>query len=142
MHHVVVSIVSSIVYYYQAFQYFAPAFMGVAEISSIPLALMDVFKMFPALRKHFPNTNEVSRNLFAASFLACRGVYWPLTAYRFVESARAAMASGAPLGLPEPAMYVLLLCNVLMVGLQWYWSYLILKAIFQKLTGDERLKDA
>lgn len=57
--------------------FYAPFFMGVSELSSLPLAVMDTFKNFPQLAPRYPALNERSRELFAASFLLLRNVYWP-----------------------------------------------------------------
>lgn len=144
VHHVIVCLLSSLVYYLQAFQYISPSFMGMAEISSLPLAFVDLFKQFPELRKPFPTCNEIVRNVFAVSFLVLRGVYWPYCSYRFFLSVAAVLqsAAGLPPNVPEWALYVFCSCNVLMNLLQWYWASIILKAIYYKAIGDERNKEA
>lgn len=142
VHHIVAILLAALVYYYQAFQYQGPAFMGMAEISSLPLAIVDLFKQFPELRKHFPMTNELARNLFAVSFLVLRGAYWPLCSYRFCMITAAVLSSGAPIAFPMWAVYIFVGGNVLMTFLQWYWASIILKAIYFLAIGDERHKDS
>jgi len=143
-HHVVSILLSYLCYYHQAFHFYSPGFMGVAEISSLPLAVVDFFKHFPALRTHFSTTNELTRQVFAVLFLALRGVYWPICSLGFWRATLATFDAGAQAqaAVPAPIMYTFLVCNVLMTCLQWFWASLILKAIVHKLTGDPRHKEA
>ena len=55
----------------------APCFMGMSEISSVPLAIMDFFKQFKSVAQQFPAVNEFCRVVFSLLFLPIRGVYWP-----------------------------------------------------------------
>jgi len=142
LHHVVAILLAVLAYYYQAFQFFCPAFMGMAEMSSLPLAVVDLFKQYPELRRHFPNTNEIARNAFAVSFLALRGAYWPLCSYRFCMTTAAALATGSVLPFPMWVVYIFVAGNVLMTVLQWYWSSLIVHAIYLKVIGDPRHKES
>ena len=43
---------------------------------------------------------------------------------------------------PTPSRGLPQVCNVVMTLLQWFWSSLILKAIYFKATGDARAKEA
>ena len=51
--------------------------MGMSEISSIPLAVMDFFKQFKPVAQQLPAVNEACRVMFSILFLPIRGVYWP-----------------------------------------------------------------
>ena len=63
-------LLSYLAYYHQAYHYWSPCFMGVPELSSIPLALVDFFKHFKDLRDgFFLSANEVARNLSVRSAL-------------------------------------------------------------------------
>jgi len=130
-----------LVYYHQAFQFYAIPFMGVPELSSLPLAFVDLFKQFPSVRGRFPMTNELVRNVFAATFLALRGFYWPYCAIAFWRTTLAAIDAGT-VPFSDTVTNIFLGSNVFMTLLQWYWSSIILKAIVQKLTGDPRFKEA
>lgn len=141
VHHCITLLLSALAYKYQAYHYWAPCFMGLSEISSIPLAFLDFFKQFPEVRARMPKTNDLVRNAFAALFLPIRGVYWPYSSYRFWNTSLAALSDNVS-HPPLTVMYTFLVCNVFMTMLQWYWASLIFKAIFQKLTGDVRHKEA
>ena len=56
---------------------------GVSEVSSLPLAFVDAFKMFKHLKRDYPTANAVARPTFAVCFLALRTVYWPVVSYHF-----------------------------------------------------------
>ena len=141
LHHLVIGMISYLVYSRQAFQFYAPIFMGVTELSSLPLAFLDLFKQFPTLRAAFPVANENVRIVFAVLFLFCRGFYWPFVSISFWRSALDALAAGDPT-VSAGVVYVFLVCNIMMTGLQWYWTSIILKALYFKLTGDPRHKEA
>jgi len=76
-HHVITLLLSYLAYKHQAYHYWAPCFMGMPEISSVPLAVMDHLKNFKPLAQRFPNLNEASQVIFSLLFLPIRGVYWP-----------------------------------------------------------------
>jgi hypothetical protein len=103
-HHVVSILLSYLCYYHQAFHFYSPGFMGVAEISSLPLAVVDFFKHFPALRTHFSTTNELTRQVFAVLFLALRGVYWPICSLGFWRATLATFDAGAQAQAAVPVL--------------------------------------
>ena len=65
-----------------SFRYYSPFFYGVMELSSIPLSIMNSFKDNPEWIKKYPKGYEISRAVFALSFLAIRNVMcasrWPI----------------------------------------------------------------
>jgi hypothetical protein len=143
--------------------------MGMPEISSVPLAVMDHLKNFKPLAQRFPNLNEARQVIFSLLFLPIRGVYWPCeqrsqpSRASHVDRGRSPVRRMAPLTPPTacaladssvwfwkmslatlsagsvlPAtwvIYIFCVANVLMTALQWYWSSLILKGLYAKMTG-------
>jgi hypothetical protein len=115
--------------------YFAPFFMGMSEVSSVPLAVVDFFKHFKDLRAKFPIVNDAARQLFAAAFLALRSAYWPFVCYHFWRGSLAALSAGAT--FPMTAVIgAFCFSNILLTLLQWYWTSLILKAVIAKAKGQ------
>ena len=51
-------------------------FFGFAEITNVPLTLVDIFKYFPDLKARFSLVNEASRVIFAVLFLSIRLIIW------------------------------------------------------------------
>eukprot|EP00900_Chrysochromulina_parva_P024276 jgi/Chrpa1/6482/Chrysochromulina_OHIO_Genome00001437-RA len=133
-HHIITLVLSYLAYKHQAYHYWAPCFMGMPEISSVPLAVMDHLKNFKPLAQRFPNLNEASQVIFSLLFLPIRGVYWPYSSVWFWKMSLATLSAGSVL----PAtwvIYIFCVANVLMTALQWYWSSLILKGLYAKMTG-------
>ena len=58
-------------------------FFGVAELTNIPLTIIDVFKYLPALKQNYPNLNEFFRSSFAILFIILRLILWPIYCYEF-----------------------------------------------------------
>ena len=53
--------------------------MGMSEISSVPLAVMDFFKQFKSVKARYESVYEIIQVIFCLLFLPIRGVYWPCT---------------------------------------------------------------
>mmetsp|Transcript_21179 Transcript_21179/g.65127 ORF Transcript_21179/g.65127 Transcript_21179/m.65127 type:complete len:249 (-) Transcript_21179:54-800(-) len=115
--------------------FYGTYFFGLSEFSSIPLAFVDLFKMFPDLKKKYAAANEAVRPFFAVIFLVVRSVYWPLVSYHFWVASLAHW--------PSDALEVTTFCvvNVLLTGLQGYWTYLILIGLYKIATGDPTSHD-
>eukprot|EP00967_Tisochrysis_lutea_P092801 scaffold133901_cov36-Tisochrysis_lutea.AAC.1 len=60
LHHTLVVLLSGWVVTHQYMHYYCIFFFGVPEISSVPLAFVDLFKQIPTLRARFPTVNEVN----------------------------------------------------------------------------------
>merc|ERR1719162_2958404 len=110
--------------------YQAPFFFGVSEISSLPLAFMDLFRYSKELSDKHPTIKEAMSVSFASLFLVFRCVYWPFVTVDFWMSM---YASTAPWWLKATWYFF----NVGLTLLQYYWGYLIVKAIIKKLKGGE-----
>jgi len=106
--------------------YYVPFFMGVTEISSVPLALVDLFRMFKPLAKAAPTLNEACRMTFAVLFLAFRCIYWPVVTVDFWRHA---------IHAPFYLMVWWYIANIILTGLQYYWGMLIIKGILRKIRG-------
>lgn len=137
-HHVVAGFLSTLISMRGCFQHYAVFFTGVAEVSSVPLAVVDLFKHFPRLREHYRLTNEVVRNVFAATFLACRTFAWSYVSLSFWRDSFGALGTTTTI---ENTIYIFMVCNVGMTLLQWYWSWLILEKVYQKVTGDPKHRE-
>lgn len=123
----------------------APIFLGVIELSSIPLQIVDMFhpKKSPHWYKYindksssgsFPklcaSINEASRILFALLFLLVRGLYFP-----YVVIAIAAPDFYAEGSLPSMVLFVM---SVLFTMLQLYWGKLVVGQVKKALFGDAK----
>ena len=122
----------------------APIFLGVIELSSIPLQIVDLFhpKKSPHWNKFandgssgfFPklcfSANEICRILFAVLFLLVRGLYFPY----------AIVAIAAPDFYEEgslPSM-ILFVMSILFTLLQLYWAKLVVGQVKKALFGGAK----
>jgi len=112
--------------------YYGPFFFGISEISSIPLAFMDLFKYSKELTATYPNANEAIRVSFAVLFLLLRCIYWPIVSVNFWRNTLT--YSAIPLWL-EIVWYFF---NISLTLLQFYWGSLIIKGIIKKIKGGDR----
>lgn len=55
-------------------------FIGIAEITNIPLTWMDICKKKPEWRKRWPTTHTLCQLVFAISFILIRMILWPIRA--------------------------------------------------------------
>ena len=125
----------------------APIFLGVIELSSIPLQIVDLFhpKKSPHWYKYvndesstgsFPklcdSINEASRILFAVLFLMVRGIYFPYSV----------IAIAAPDFYAEGSLasMVLFFMSVLFTILQLYWGKLVFGQVKKALLGGAKSK--
>merc|ERR550537_2189725 len=63
--------------------YYVFYFIGVAELTNVPLTLYDAMKMFPRLRELCPRVYAFAQLSFAVSFMVLRNVFWTLVSVDF-----------------------------------------------------------
>ena len=87
VHHMTVIVCASMsCFLHYGFRYYTPFFYGIVEISSIALAIMNIFKDHPTtLQYYYPKTNTNIRYLFAALFLYIRIVLFLPRKYNFLR---------------------------------------------------------
>lgn len=136
-HHVIASILGFWSYHHGILLYYALFFFGVSEVSSVFLAFVDFFKEFAELRnpRQYPllaQLNEVTRNIFACVFLTIRVCYWPYVSIKFWADALDALKHAKPHPIE---ITCIMLANIGLTLLQFYWAFLILKQIYKKFGG-------
>jgi len=107
--------------------YYGIFFFGLTALSSVPLALIELFQC-----AGMPGAQEACRVLFCVVFLVFRTFYWPLESYKYWRDALAALGGAVPVH-SHAAHLFLLLSNVGLTGLQFFWTSLIAKGIAEKL---------
>mmetsp|Transcript_14025 Transcript_14025/g.16995 ORF Transcript_14025/g.16995 Transcript_14025/m.16995 type:complete len:252 (+) Transcript_14025:114-869(+) len=137
-HHLVTGLLAYWVLTGPYLHYFCTFFVGVAELSSIPLVFVDTCKQFPSIAKQFPTVEVVAKGLFALLFLSIRVIYWPIVSYQFwIQSLDLLNTGKAHL---EYVVVTFLIANVFLTLLQQYWGTLVLKGIKRMLAGDSKGK--
>jgi hypothetical protein len=111
--------------------YYATFFFGLTALSSVPLALAELAQACGMV-----GVQEACRVAFAVLFLIFRTAYWPIESYKYWSDALATLNGRNAHGVHSyPAHLFLLLANIGLTGLQFYWTTLIFKAIADKSGG-------
>jgi hypothetical protein len=109
--------------------YYALFFFGFAEITNIPLTMVDIFKYFPDLKEKFPTLNELCRVSFALSFIVLRLIVWPYVSYTFWVGSINLLQSGE--AHSSFVVFVFLAANIFLTGLQFFWGSKIFGFLFK-----------
>lgn len=117
--------------------YFAAYFLGVSEVSSVPLALMDLFKQNKTLAADFPVINEMVRVSFAVLFLVIRCCYWPFVMVDFWRSSFEVREQ-----IPTATLILWYVASLGLTCLQYFWGSLIVKGVIKMVKGDRSRSDA
>jgi len=134
IHHVATLTLSVVGLGFQYTHFYALFFLGMVEISSVPLSVMDMFKFFPALAARHPVLAENTKVLFAVSFLPTRVLYFPYMSAGFWADAFIDLSAGI---VPVWVVMTFLVSNLILTGLQFYWGSLVIKGIIRKATGQK-----
>jgi hypothetical protein len=124
---------------YPFMQQYATFFIGLVELSGIPLTFIDVFKYFPGLARRYPLVNSLSRSSFAVLFLTLRVVLYPVYCYRLsVELLQLLRSGGAH---STGVVCIFLLEIIFFVLLQQYWGWKVVKSIFRNKSSSSTTSD-
>ena len=118
--------------------YYGLFFFGVAEISSVPLNIVDLFKSFPELGEAHPSTNAFFRYVFVLSFFSIRVVAWPIVSYSFWMGSIELLRAGT--SHSDFVVVFFLLANIFLTGLQFFWAYLISRQLYKMIFGKKQPK--
>jgi len=129
-------------------QFYAPFFVGVTEISSVPLQVVDFFRpeKFGPLLEGRPLLNQfngLARGLFVLAFLIIRTVWFPIiVGARVVPDLLSVMRTSLATSSGEDGRAALAIVGIFFASaftlLQWYWSSLLLKQVQKAICGGGR----
>lgn len=120
-------------------------FIGLSEMSTIPLSLVDLFKYIPSLAKRFPTVELVAKLLFAGLFLFIRCFLWPTMSVLFWRD-NIVCVLGHTCDVSELSTYQLTRIFLLSVGnlfltfLQFFWGKKLIKMIQRALNDKKKNK--
>lgn len=137
-------------------------FFGMAELTNVPLTVIDIFKYLPWLKKSFPQVNEAVRAIFAVLFIILRMVVWPYFCYPFwVRSAQLILRhcgmsdeltapfhiTGLVGALPAEtqchSIFVVVFfvaANLMLTVMQYIWGVTIFGFLFTKPKNERKVK--
>lgn len=136
--------------------YYAPFYFGVIETSSVFLSVVAQFhpkrkawygwlhnknhssESARKLLNAVNNVNEVSRILFAVTFMLFRGIYFPYTSFCHAIPDLWNALENPPEGVPLWTCYFLCVSLFLFSCLQSYWGVLVANQIKKAVFGGEK----
>ena len=110
-------------------------FAGLGELSNVPLGVLEVFKLVPALRERFPLAYERAFTAFAIVFAVLRLVYWPIVSFNFWSDNLVAHQTSSHRA-PPAVIVIYLLGNAVLTGLQVAWGAKLFHRMVYKKTKD------
>ena len=119
-------------------------FMGVCEISSLPLAVVDFMRFFPDYKEKYPLVNVINSVLFGLLFVWFRIIKWiQFSAGAWRDSLHVLKMKKLP--VPRSVVVGVLILNVFFTVLQIFWCGLLLKETKKMFIGggeeDEKSED-
>ena len=110
--------------------YFVIFYFGIIELTNIPLTVMDVFKYFKEWKEKYPVANQITRIVFALSFIFLRLIMWPIRSVEWWVGCAELLVSGKA----HDALVVsfCLLSALAVTILQFIWGYKIFGFLVEK----------
>ena len=135
VHHLVVVLLSYLVIDPPRFHYYVAFFFGLIEMSSVPMALMDLChpRNAPwfALSKRSKGValaNSVLRGIFAISYMVLRAVCFPYVMFTGVlPDIYALLHLEPPPPVSKASLLTVGVSGILLTGLQLHWAWLIVQ---------------
>jgi hypothetical protein len=152
-HHIMVCIIGCLSSYtYYGWNYYAPFFFGVIEISSVPLSLLNAFNIRQDWVKAMPMLHLLTKILFALTFIGARVFLWNSNMHLFfkdtwsliVPPTPSSSSSSSEITISTLARVVTLLAGdvpaLFLTVLQLFWAFKIIEALVEMLVGGKRSK--
>ena len=129
-------------------QYYAVFFLGVLEITNVPLCAIDFFKFYPSYKKQYWIVEVLFKIIFAALFAWLRVYNWfflsrQMWADTFFILEQKNLPSGFRYPCPKEVIYGVLVLNAIFSLLQLAWLAQIIKQAYEhffKLTMSSKSK--
>jgi len=140
-HHLAASIVSWCSFRYQVLNYYGLFFLGLSEVSSIFLVVVDLARYFPPIPgTFFDQLNSlVAGPGFALSFILYRFVYWWPVSYQLFKDVHTVSVKTDTARKLRPGqswvLYLYLVLNLPLGFLQVYWLTIILGEVQRVLAS-------
>ena len=111
-------------------------FMGVCEISSLPLSVVDFMRFFPDYKDKYPLINMINSLLFGVLFVWFRIIKWiQYSAGAWRDSMHVLKMKKLP--VPRSVVVGVLVLNVFFTALQIVWCGLLFKEAKKMFLGGE-----
>ena len=134
LHHLVVVVLTWLTIEPARFHYYCIFFFGAAEISTVPLALMDLFhprnEDWSRLAKRSAAVgafNSVCRVVFALAYLLTRAAYFPYVMFTGVVPDLLELLAMPARPVSKASLHIILWSGIGLTGLQLYWAGLLVQ---------------
>ena len=125
---------------------YAPFFFGVIEVSSIPLAIVDIFHPkrkawydYHVSIRTLVTINDISRGLFAVLFILIRAMYFPYVVLTQVlpdfwkQANKTTKENSTMTAGDTSALWAIMILSLLFSALQLYWGTMVVQQIVKAL---------
>jgi TLC domain len=134
VHHIsVITVASMPGFFSNGFRYYSPYFLGIYELSSVPLGVMNAFKDNKHWVKQYPGFYGNCRIVFAASFLTIRIVMLVPRLTYLRDAFLLPYFMGVEHYLARAYLFAAWVGSTILFFLQLYWGYLIIIGIIKTL---------
>jgi hypothetical protein len=125
--------------------YYAPFFFGFIEISSVPLSLLNAFKIRQDWVKEMPKIYLVTQILFAVTFIGARVFSWNSNMHLFFKDTWSLVtASPSDITVSMTARIITLIAGdipaVFLTVLQLFWASKIVEAVLMMVVSGKNSK--
>ena len=135
-HHIVTSGLAYMGFHPYA-QYYALFYFGVAELTTIPLNVVTIFKHLPHLSTKYPSLYQLAKTSFVTGYFIIRIFWWPVVSYELFFGCKDLLTNNKAHSTFVVCYF--LFANLFLTGLQFYWGYLIVRrALWPSKRVDER----
>ena len=140
-HHAVTGALAHIALRPEAFaHHYCAFFVGVAELSNVPLGYVELAKLVPAVKAASPRAYKAHRACFTAAFVALRLACWPIVSARFWRDSLHVLLHEHEEGAhcaSRPTMLFFLLSNAGLTAMQFAWGAMLCRRLFRARRGKE-----
>jgi hypothetical protein len=120
-------------------QYYVCFYFGLAEITNIPLTIIDTFKYFPELGERYAALKSFCKMSFALLFFVIRIFYWTYVTFYMLPYIYPKLFD--PVTESPPVIAFFLFAAAFLTGLQWLWGYKIYHLVVNDDANNRRHKE-
>lgn len=137
-HHLLAALVAWCGLHYQYLHYYGVYFLGLTEVSTVPLVFIDLAGYFPVESGSWFDTfvGAICNPLFALTFTIYRVVLWWKVSLLLWSDVRQVFKTGM-VEMYRPGksfvLYIFMVCNTLLSVLQLYWFGIIVGEVMKAL---------
>lgn len=106
-------------------QFYALFYFGVAELTTVPLTVVTVFRHIPQLHEQYTKIYSFMKACFAISYFVIRLLWWPCVSYDLFFGCVDLIANNTAHSVQVVSYF--LFSNLFLTGLQFYWGYLMIR---------------